>query len=124
VPILDLHLDVTWLAVIATFVLPMITALATARIANPGLKAGVLAFLALLVGIVNDLVANDGVGSLDLNSVVVNTVTIFLGAVGFHFGLLKPAGVTGGAGKIQLAVPSGLGNTDKTGAHDRGDLAA
>lgn len=123
-PTFDLQFDVTWLTLVATVILPMIVALATARIANPGIKAATLAVLALIVSIVNEWLLAGGLAHIDLSGLLVNFLTTFLGAVGLHFGLLKPFAITGATGKIQLAVPAGLGNTDTTGAHERYDEAA
>lgn len=108
-PVYDLAVDVTWLTLLATVLLPMLTALITARLAHPGLKAGTLAVLALSTAVANDLLANDGVGSFDLGSSLATFLMVFLGAVGFHYGLLKPVQLTGSEGVIQGVVEGGLG---------------
>lgn len=119
-PTYDLDLDVTWLSMAAAVILPMLTALVTARLAHPGLKSAILALLALVTGAVNELIAQDGVGRFELSSALATGVAVFLGAVGLHYGLLKPSGVTGSQGTIQWTVPGGLGDSGpRDGAHAR-----
>ena len=61
----------------------------------------VLAALSAVAGVVDALVEVGGnVPALELNTVASTAVATFLVAVGAHFGLLKPTGVTGSAGAI------------------------
>lgn len=113
-PVIDLALDVTWLTLIATVLLPMLVAIVTARLAHPGIKAGILALLSLLTAVVNELLANDGQATFDLSSALATALGVFLGAVGLHYGLLKPTNVTGAGGAIQSTLPSGLGGQVRT----------
>lgn len=113
-PYVDLALDVTWLTLVATVLLPMLVAVVTARLAHPGLKAGVLALLALLTAVVNELLQTGGVASFSLSSALATTLGVFLGAVGLHYGLLKPTSVTGADGSIQRSLTGGLGNRVRT----------
>lgn len=116
-PTYDVALDVTWLSLLATVLLPMLTALVTNRLAHPGLKAGVLALLALATGVVNELLANDGVGSFQLSSALSTTLMVFLGAVGLHYGLLKPTNITGTDGAIAVGLSGGVGSDRSPRAH-------
>lgn len=121
-PVIDLQFDITWLTLIATVILPMIVALVTNRVAHPGLKAGILALLTLVTTFVNELLANDGQGSFDVSSWLATSLAVFLGAVGLHYGLLKPTNVTGSTGAIAKSAPSGLGQptVQEAGFVDRG----
>lgn len=112
-PELTFDVDVTWLTLIATVLLPMVTALVTNRVAHPGLKAGVLALLALVTSLVNEWVAADGHVGFAWSSWAATAATVFLGAVGLHYGLLKPAQVTGSQGVIAARVSGGVGS-DRT----------
>lgn len=121
-PVLDLAVDVTWLTLLATVLLPMLVALVTQRVAHPGLKAGILALLTLVTTLVNELLANDGQGTFDVGSWLATSLAVFLGAVGMHYGLLKPVEVTGSTGAIAKATPAGLGSPKVVdgGVADRG----
>lgn len=103
-------IDLNWLLLLTGTVLPVITGLATNRLAHPGLKAAVLALLSAVAGLLNELYSVGGdTLAYDWSAGLANAVTVFLLAVGLHFGLLKPTGVTGANGGVQTAVPSGLG---------------
>lgn len=103
-------LDLNWLTVVLGVVLPMLTGLVTSRLAHSGLKAVVLALLSAIGGLLNELYAVGGnVELYDWSSGLANALTVFLIAVGLHYGILKPVGVTGANGVTQTAVPAGLG---------------
>lgn len=124
-PILDFQIDVTWLSLIATVLLPALVGLVTKRLAHPGLKAGVLGVLALITGLVNDWLANDGIAQLDVSSWLATSIAIFAGAVLAHYGFLKPAAVTGADGQIQISTATiGLGGPRTPEAEAYGDRAA
>lgn len=110
-PVFDLQLDVTWLSLLATVLLPMLTAVVTARLAHPGLKAGVLALLALVTTFVNELLSTGGAGSFDTGSWLATAAGVFLGAVGLHYGLLKPIQLTGSQGVIAAKLEGGVGGS-------------
>jgi hypothetical protein len=88
-------------------VLPMATALVTARFANSSIKAIVLAALTVIATALQQ-VFDDG-GSFEWRPFLVTTTLQFVLSVGLHFGLLKPTGVTGAGGAIASAVPVGVG---------------
>lgn len=103
-------IDINWLTLVLGTGLPMLVAFITAQEANAGLKAVVLAGLAAVGGILQELVSVSGdLGALDWNASLANATTVFLIAVGAHFGLLKPVGLTGSDGSIQSNVSSGIG---------------
>jgi hypothetical protein len=121
-PVIDLQFDITWLTLLATVILPMIVALVTNRVAHPGLKAGILALLALLTSFINEMLANDGQATFDVSSWLATSLAVFLGAVGLHYGLLKPTNVTGSTGAIATSAPGGVGSPKivEGGVVDRG----
>lgn len=103
-------IDINWLTLVLGTGLPMLVAFITAQEANAGLKAVALAVLSAAGGVLQELVSVGGVlGAVDWNASLANAVTVFLVAVGAHYGLLKPVGVTGSDGAIQSNVSKGLG---------------
>jgi hypothetical protein len=110
-------IDLNWIMLLSGTVLPFLVALVTARVAWAGLKAIVLAVLAALAGLLNELYTAAGVvADIDWSSAGANAITTFLIAVGMHFGLWKPTNLTGDQGAVQQAVPQGVG-----GRHSRPD---
>ncbi len=87
--------------------LPVLTALITARFANSSVKTMVLVFLTVISTSLQQ-VFDDG-GDLEWRPFILTTVLQFLMSVGFHFGLLKPTGVTGAHGLVASSVPQGIG---------------
>lgn len=107
---------VNWLTLLLGVVLPMLVQLVTANVANGGLKAIVLAVLAAIAGLVQALFDVGGDFTVvDWNTAFSAALTTFLLAVGLHFGLLKPVGITGKDNVIGRIVPQGVGgNPDYT----------
>lgn len=101
-------IDPTVLSLIVGFILPMLTALVTKRVASGGVKAIVLLLLSIVAGFFTELQQHDG--TFLLWPTVVNILVTFATAVISHFGLLQPVGVTGANGVIQRAVPGGVGS--------------
>ena len=100
-----LPLDVLNLVLAA--VLPILTALVTARFANSSVKTLVLVALTVISTALQQVLADDG--ELVWRSFLYTTTFQFLMSVGFHFGLLKPTGVTGAGGLVASSVPQGVG---------------
>jgi hypothetical protein len=114
-------IDLSWVTLLLGVVLPLLTGLATARFAHPGVKAGVLAALSAAGGLVSELYDVGGeLGAVDWSAAGADAVAVFLIGVGLHFGLLKPAGVTGADGVVQTGPLSG-GLGARPGAHRRPD---
>lgn len=88
-------------------VLPMVTALITARFASSSVKSVVLVALTVLTTALQGVFDNDG--SFEVRDFVITTVLQFIVSVGLHQGLLKPTKITGAGGAIQTAVPNGVG---------------
>jgi hypothetical protein len=110
----------TWvqlLTLLVSLVLPLLVAVVTTRLASPGLKAVVLAFLAALTGFGSELLdALVNHTAYDVGAAVFAWTYSFILAVVAHFGALKPAGVTGSRGAVANALPGGIG-WDDPGAH-------
>lgn len=87
--------------------LPMATALVTARFANSSVKTLVLVLLTVISTALQQVF--DDNGNVDWKAFLLTTSLQFLMSVGFHFGLLKPTNVTGAHGVVANAVPAGIG---------------
>jgi beta-galactosidase GanA len=70
-------------------------------------KAVVLLLLSALTAAGTDMLAHGG--TFTVGPTVGNFLLTFVIAVGVHYGLLKPIGVTGSLGRIADAVPGGIG---------------
>lgn len=96
-------------------VLPILTALVTARFAPSSLKTVILVALTVLSTALQ-AVFDDG-GTFEVRPFIMTTVLQFLMSVGFHFGLLKPANITGSSGAVATSVPAGVGGpSEQVGA--------
>lgn len=117
----------TWvqlLTLLVSVVLPAVVALITQRMASSGLKATVLALLAAVTGLSSELLnalVHDK--PFDLGTALIAWLTSFVIAVAVHYGLLKPAGLTGSQGAIAKSVPGGLGS-EQPGKHSVAALIA
>jgi hypothetical membrane protein len=100
-----LPLDILNLAL--AVVLPMLTALITARYANSAVKTCVLVALSVIAVALQGVFQDDGI--LHVREFIIQTSLQFFMAVGAHFGLLKPLSVTGESGVVASAVPAGVG---------------
>lgn len=100
-----LPLDVLNLVLAA--VLPMLTALITARWANSAVKTVVLVLLSVIAVALQGVFDDDGL--LHVREFFIQTCLQFLLATGAHFGLLKPLSVTGSTGVVASTVPQGIG---------------
>lgn len=89
-------------------ILPNLVALVTARVSQNPLKAILLLALSAIGGVVSQIVAQGG--DFHWKIALISFAQVFLTAVGTHFGLLKPTGITGSQGAIQTSVPGGIGS--------------
>lgn len=102
------QIDVVALNFVAGTVVPLLTALVTTRLANPGLKAVVTLLLSALAG--GLVVALEANGTVELETWVVSIGTTWLMSIASYYGLWKP---TATAPKIQAATPNiGLGQKE------------
>jgi len=104
-------IDELWLTFLVATVLPMITALFKQQFAASWWGSLILLALSVVSGWLTSLYATGGV--FELRATLIAVMISFITAVGFHFGLLKPAGLTGDSGVIQRAVPVGLGSNQR-----------
>src|SRR5690348_3521771 len=106
-----------WLTFVVGTILPAVVALVTQRCTSSAVKAVVLAALSAVAGVVTSV--QEANGQFDWKSALSLFIVTFVTATAVHFGLLKPAGVTGTDGAIASAVPGGVGPVvDKTDTSD------
>jgi len=84
-----------WLGLLVSVVLPVLVGLVTTRVTSAGTKAVLLLALSTVNGLVVEI-ANPGPG-FDLGTAVILSLVAFGTGVLAHFGLWKPAGVSGKA---------------------------
>ncbi|MFJ3201029.1 hypothetical protein [Streptomyces sp. NPDC086989] len=84
-----------WLGLLVSVVLPVLVGLVTTRVTSAGTKAVLLLALSTLNGLLVE-VANPGPG-FDLGTATILSLVAFGTGVLAHFGLWKPAGVSGKA---------------------------
>lgn len=88
--------------------LPILVAFFTKRHAHPAVKAGVLAVLAVVSALVTAAIQNGS--SIDLDKGFAQRLLVTgIVAVAAHYGLLRPAAVTGADGVVARKVEGGLG---------------
>jgi hypothetical membrane protein len=104
---MDVHVPLDLLNLLLAVVLPMLTALITARFANSAVKTLVLVALSVIAVALQGVFGDDGI--LHVREFIYTTSLQFLLAVGAHFGLLKPLNVTGARGVVANTVPQGIG---------------
>lgn len=94
--VIEFNIDAAQLiGLLLTAVLPLLVGLVTTRVTDGRVKAVLLALLSLVTGLLSELAAavNAGV-TYDLGAGLTVGLTGFLIAVGLHFGLYKPTGLT------------------------------
>lgn len=96
-----------WLNLTLGAVLPIATALITARFAQSAVKTLVLILLTVISTALQSVLQNSG--DLQWHQFLFTTVFQFLISVGLHFGLLKPINITGESGVVAQTVPAGIG---------------
>lgn len=106
----NMVLDVSMLQLLVYVAIPFVVDLVTKRFANADLKAGVVAVLAILAAVVQELVQTGA--DVTLNGLASKFVTALVTSFVFHQYVWKPVGVTGDEGVIQKAVPAGVGSVD------------
>lgn len=104
---MELTLDQYWLTFVISTALPMLTALITKRYGSAAWSAWILLALSAITGTLTSIEAAGG--TFILEAAISGTVVSFITAVGVHFGLLKPAHVTGNDGVIRKTVEGGVG---------------
>jgi hypothetical protein len=99
-----------WLNVLINVLLPIVVAVVTSRTADGAAKALTLLVLSAIAGLGTSALAAMNAGqAFDWSQAGFTTLVGFVIAVASHFGVWKPAALTGSAGVIQLRMPGGLG---------------
>lgn len=99
------HLDVSYLTVILTVALPLLTGIVTKASASPRVKAITLLTLTLIATAIQQLIEVNGV--VNLKTFLANFFVTWVVAMGVYLGFLKP---TGAAAKAQNVAPNtGIG---------------
>lgn len=99
-----------WLNVAINVVLPIVVAVITNRAAEGWVKAVTLLILSALSGFGLSVVEAYQAGAVaDLGQSAFNALIGLVIAVAVHFGVWKPAGVTGADGAVQRGLPAGFG---------------
>lgn len=89
------------LGMVVSIILPLVVGLVTTRVTNPGKKAVILALLAAVTGVLTELLAAVTANqAYDLGTGLIIALGAFLVAVGMHFGIWKPTGVSSNLQKI------------------------
>lgn len=84
-----------FLGLLVAVVLPLLVGLVTTQQMGSGVKAVLLAFLAALTGFLTELLEAVNSGEVfSLQAALMTWLAAFLVAVGTHYGLWKPTGVT------------------------------
>lgn len=84
-----------WIGLAVSVVLPVLVGLVTTRVTSPGTKGVLLLALSTVDGLLVEI-ANPGPG-VDLGTTAILALVAFGTGVLTHFGLWKPAGVSGKA---------------------------
>lgn len=102
------EVDLNYLNIAGSVVLPILTGLVTKRLASSGLKALILVLLSVVSGLLQQLILADG--RFETGDFLTSAFVQFLMAVGIHMGFLKPLDITGTNGIVQMkTADKGLG---------------
>jgi len=94
------------IGLLVSTVLPLLVGLVTTRVTNGGIKAVLLAGLALVTALLTELgVAVSNGETYDLGRGLLIAIPTFLIAVGMHFGLWKPVGAATAAQSAFTKTP-------------------
>ena len=91
-------------------VLPALVAVVTNRWASSQLKSIILLLLTAAASVLNPIVGNNDV---NWRTVATTFVVTFGSAVLTYYGALKPLNIAGTDGKIQTAIPGGIGKAEE-----------
>lgn len=107
-------IDVATLSFLIGTIIPIAVALVTKQTARRGVKAAVNALLSIVAGVLSVYVseAQGEIASVDAAAFVTAVGAAWITSIATHYGLLKPTGITGGAGAVQRATPQlGIGSS-------------
>ena len=89
------------LGLIVSTVLPLLVGLVTKTVTSPGKKAVLLALLAAVLAVLTEALAAVQAGTtFDVGRSVIVALAGFLVAVGMHFGMWKPTGLSESAQRV------------------------
>ncbi|WNM75072.1 membrane protein [Microbacterium phage Morrigan] len=96
------------IGLLVSTVLPLLVGLVTTRVTHGGVKAVLLAGLALVTSLLTELGAavSNGV-AYDLGQGLLLAIPTFLIAVGMHYGLWKPVGAANAAQSVLVTPKAG-----------------
>lgn len=97
-------IPIEWYELLLATILPAVVALVQSRYASSRWGALLLVGLTVLTAVLTELGS-----TFDLGDAAEKFVIMFIIAVTAHYGVLRPAGITGKQGAISQAVPGGLG---------------
>lgn len=83
-------IDVQIVGLLVGVILPLLVGLVTTRVTHAATKAVLLALLSAVTGFLSELLSDH----FDLKTALITWLGAFLVAVGVHFGLWKPTGVS------------------------------
>lgn len=118
------------LQLVITVLLPVLVGLVTTRVTSPRVKAFLLAALSVVSSLLTEIMTAVETGTgYDLGRGLITALGTFIAAVGLHYGLYKPVGVSqaaqsafGGAGSAGSAriedVDTSLENDTQTENRD------
>ncbi|WNN96057.1 membrane protein [Microbacterium phage Schimmels22] len=91
------------IGLLVSTVLPLLVGLVTTRVTHGGIKAVLLAALALVTSLLTELgvAVSNGV-TYDLGQGLLLAIPTFLIAVGMHYGLWKPTGASTAAQEVLI----------------------
>lgn len=90
--------DLTWVTLAVSIVLPILVGIVTKQVANGRIKAALLLFFSALTGMLNQVIAEQGVLTKET---IIAAVVAYVVATASHFGFWKPVEVTGSEGVVQ-----------------------
>lgn len=99
-----------WLTFLVAAGLPVLVGFVKARFASSRVGALLLLALSVIAGWLTSLQATGG--SFEPKAALTAIFISFVTAAGFHYGFLKPTGITGSEGVVQRAVSGGVGGKD------------
>lgn len=107
--------DINWILVlqfVVATVLPLLVGIVTTKVTAPNIKAIVLAGLALISGVLTEILnALISQTPYDLGAGLASFVTIFIVSIAMHFGVWSRPGADG-APSISQRVQENVGNID------------
>ena len=112
------------LNMVASLLLPLLHSAVTNINASEPVKTVITALLAAVTGFFTPFLAGtQSWATFDWQLALISIGTVFFGTILSHYGLWKPLTVTGTDGKIQAALPGGIGGSSN-GDHSPAVVAA